>query len=71
MGGLKDGATGLIIDIGIPLRVAKDSVATAMNEALEDDVEFYPNRDDGHPFERGYRAYANVATDLWNEMRFR
>lgn len=60
---------GLIGGIGIPLVDATAKVTEAFDAAIDEGRDFYPVLDDGHPYEDGYRAYAETAVALWDRMK--
>ncbi|MBF0369882.1 MAG: hypothetical protein HQL52_10525 [Magnetococcales bacterium] len=51
----------------IPAKSALPSVSTALDRVVGEGGRFYPAGNDGHPFQAGYRAYAEVAWDLLRE----
>lgn len=66
---LEQNVVSLLQELGIPFEIATDRVVDTFEAAVRDDRAFYPLLDDGHPFEDGYRAYADAAAALWAAMK--
>ena len=49
---------------GIPYRDATAAVVAAFDEEIETGRTLYPTYNDGHPFARGYEAYAEATAEL-------
>jgi hypothetical protein len=68
---LEKAVADMIGEIGFPLADATAKVTEAFDAAVGAGRDFYPQLDDGHPYEDGYRAYAEMAVALWDAMKGR
>jgi hypothetical protein len=65
---LEQKCAGILAHAGVPYRLALDDVVTAFDAALQAGRRFYPDDEDGHPYEEGYAAYAQAARALLSAM---